>query len=42
MACSTHSVYHLIELEQGFPKPVAKVSEVFGGGFYGPWKIDRF
>ena len=31
--------YHQIELEQGFPKPVAKVSEVFGRGFYGPWTI---
>ena len=42
LACSTHRVYHHIELERGFPKPVAKVSEVFGRGFYGPWKIDWF
>eukprot|EP01050_Picozoa_sp_SAG11_P033625 SAG11_NODE_11502_length_756_cov_1.640791_1_plen_46_part_01 len=29
--------YPHIELEQGFPKPIAKVSEIFGRGLYGPW-----
>eukprot|EP01050_Picozoa_sp_SAG11_P011454 SAG11_NODE_1213_length_5506_cov_2.953579_6_plen_70_part_00 len=35
---NTHRVYHriLVELEQGFPKPAAKVSEVFGRGLYAP------
>ena len=33
---------HQIELDQGFPKPVAKVPEVFGRGFYGHLKIDFF
>eukprot|EP01050_Picozoa_sp_SAG11_P001060 SAG11_NODE_43_length_20795_cov_11.860456_8_plen_192_part_00 len=33
---------HQIELDQGFPKPVAKVPEVFGRGFYGHLKIDCF
>ena len=41
LACSTHRVYHHIELEQGFPKPVAKVPELFGRGFYGRWKIEE-
>ena len=36
MACITHRVYHRIELEQGFPKPVAKVSENFRTRFLFP------
>ena len=34
-------VYHRIDDEQGFPKPVAKVPELFGRGFYGRWKIEE-
>eukprot|EP01050_Picozoa_sp_SAG11_P036954 SAG11_NODE_14325_length_616_cov_2.524178_1_plen_64_part_10 len=33
--------YHWIDDEQGFPKPVAKVPELFGRGFYGRWKIEE-
>eukprot|EP01050_Picozoa_sp_SAG11_P001477 SAG11_NODE_63_length_18904_cov_11.842914_12_plen_106_part_00 len=34
-------IYHRIDDEQGFPKPVEKVPELFGRGFYGRWKIEE-
>eukprot|EP01050_Picozoa_sp_SAG11_P009459 SAG11_NODE_889_length_6692_cov_6.292280_6_plen_69_part_00 len=33
-------VHQLIDNEKGFPKPVTKMSGLFGRGFYGRWKIE--